>query len=81
MVDPERDPGKHDDQDRRQISLENKVANVALQTEGQREPLIGSCGQLFHTIIGFVSDDGELRIQKQQINRSCFTRTQMYVRT
>nr|CAD7459946.1 unnamed protein product [Timema tahoe] len=35
VVDPERDPGQHDDEDRRQVSLEHEVADVPLEFERQ----------------------------------------------
>ena len=40
MVDPERDPGEHDDQNRRKIVLEDEEPNVPLQAETQRQPLV-----------------------------------------
>nr|CAD7204014.1 unnamed protein product [Timema douglasi] len=36
VVDPERDPGQHDDEDRRQVRLEHEVADVPLEFERQR---------------------------------------------
>ena len=43
MVDPEGDPGQHDDEDGRQICLEDEVADVAMQDEAERQTLVGTC--------------------------------------
>ena len=40
MVDPEGNPGQHHDEDGRQVSLEDEVANVPLQLEVQRQSLV-----------------------------------------
>ena len=40
MVNPEGDPGEHDDQDGRQVSLEHEVADIPLQLEAQRQALV-----------------------------------------
>lgn len=40
MVDPERDPGQHHDEDAGQVGLEHEVADVPPQLEAQRQPLI-----------------------------------------
>lgn len=61
MIDPERDPREHDDEDGRQVRLEDEVADVALQPEGERQPLVEARRQLLHAVVGLVADDGELR--------------------
>jgi len=45
VVNPEGDPGEHDDQDGRQVGLEHEVADVPLQLEAQRQALVLPCIQ------------------------------------
>jgi len=40
VVDPERHPRQHDDQQRREVVLEQEETDVAFQLEAQRQPLI-----------------------------------------
>lgn len=47
MVDPEADPGEHDDEDAGQVGLEHEVADVSLQAEAQGEALVDSRSKLF----------------------------------
>lgn len=43
VVDPEWNPGQHDNKDARQVGLEHEVADVPAQLEAQREPLVYAC--------------------------------------
>jgi hypothetical protein len=43
IVDPEGDPGQDGDQDRGHVGLEDKVADVPLQLEAQRQTWVGTC--------------------------------------
>lgn len=47
MVDPERDPGQHNNEYAGQVRLEHKVPDVPLQLEAQRQSLVDSRRQLF----------------------------------
>ena len=42
MVDPEGHPRQHDDEDGRQVVLEDEEPDVALQLEAERESLVAA---------------------------------------
>ena len=70
MIDPERDPREHHDEDRRQVRLKYKVADVALEAERQRQTLVDAGGQLLDPVVRLVADDGELRTRPVKLTRS-----------